>query len=190
MKNLILALFLLVNLNALAQKPCELDADFSDSIGTYKSTKQYMVFERSFAGNSTNVFFSLTSTNGILGIESQILQRSAGFLKATCFDATSKIYLQLQNGKIVMLFHAGSESCGTLIRDEKNMNNRILSGTFLFSKENYEDLKISPVTFMRIQYAGETVDYPFMTGFVAELNKTMYEPETFFMKNLKCIDTN
>jgi len=190
MKNLVLALFLLLNITANAQKPCEIDTNINDSIGTYKSTKQYMVFERSFAGNSTNIFFSLTNTNGVLGIEAQVLQRSSDFIKATCFDANSKIFLQLQNGKIVTLFHNGSDSCGTLIRDDKNDNNRIITGTFLFAKENYEELKVSPVTFMRVQFSTETTDYPFKTGFEAELDKKLYEPENYFINYIKCIEAN
>lgn len=189
-KNIVLALILLTNLNIFAQKPCEIDADIKDTIGTYKSTKQYMVFERSFAGNSTNVFFSLSNTNGILGVELQLLQRSNEFIKTTCLDSGSKIYLQLQNGKIVSLLYAGIDSCGSLLRDDKNMNNRIVTGTFLFSKENYEDLKTSPVTFMRIKFTTETTDYPFKTGFVSVLDKKMYEPEKYFMDYIKCIETN
>lgn len=190
MKNLILALFLLVNLSVYAQKPCELDINLKDSIGSYKSTKQYMVFERSFAGNSTHIFFALTETNGVLGVEVQSLQRSSEFVKAMCFDANSKVFMQLQNGKIVNLLHVDKEDCGILLRDDKKVNTRVLTGSFVFSRENYEDLKVSPVTFMRIQYAGETIDYPFRSGFVSELNKTMYEPETYFMKNIKCIEAN
>jgi hypothetical protein len=190
MKKIIIALFLLTNLSIYAQKPCEIDTDINDTVGSYKSTKQYMIFERSFAGNSTNIFFSLTNTNGVLGIEAQILQRSSEFIKAICLDASSKIYLQLQNGKIVTLIHAGSDSCGTLVRDEKNGNNRIVTSTFLFAKENYEELKVSPVTFMRIQYSGETVDYPFRSGFVSLLDKKMYEPERYFMNYINCIETN
>ena len=188
MKNLVLAVLLLFKFTTFAQKPCEIDANVNDSIGTYKSTKQYMIFERSFAGNSTNLFFAITNTNGVLGVEAQVLQRSNEFIKACCFDANSKIYLQLQNGKIVTLFHAGKDDCGTFIRDDKNGNNRIISSTFLFIKENYEDLKVSPVTFMRVQFSGETVDYPFKTGFVSELDKKMYEPETYFMNYLKCVE--
>lgn len=188
MRKIVLALFLMVNLSVFAQKPCQIDADINDTIGSYKSTKQYMIYERSFAGNSTNISFSLTNTSGVLGLEVELFQRSNEFIKATCFQANSKIYLQLQNGKIVTLVYSGQEACGTLIRDDKNGNNRILSGTFLFSKENYEELKISPVTFMRVQYASETMDYPFRSGFVALLDKTMYEPETYFINYLKCIE--
>jgi len=188
MKKCVLALLLVINGIALAQKPCEIDADINDTIGTYKSTKQYMVFERSFAGNSTNVFFSLANTNGVLGVEMQLLQKSYEFIKTTCLNSSSKIYIQLQNGKIVTLFYAGTDSCGSLLRDDKNMNNRIITGTFLFSKDNYEDLKTAPVTFIRIQFLGETADYPFKTGFVSVLDKKMYEPEKYFIDYLKCIE--
>lgn len=187
-KQIVLAVFLFINLAVFAQKPCEIDNNINDSIGTYKSTKQYMIFERSFAGNSTDIFFSLTNTNGILGVETQILQRSTSFIKANCFDANSKIHLQLQNGKIVTLLHTGTESCGTLLTDEKNGNNRVLTGNFVFAKENYEELKVSPVTFMRIQFSGEATDYPFKTEFISELDKNTYQPEKYFMSYIKCIE--
>ncbi len=190
MKKLGLALLLLTSIHLFAQKPCVIDADINDSIGSYKSTKQYMIFERSFADNATNIFFSLTNTNGVLGVETQQIQSSPDFLKANCFDANSRIYLQLNNGKIVTLLYVGNDTCGTLIRNEKNQNIRIVTGSFVFSKENFEDLKISPVTFIRIKYSGETLDYPFKTGFVSVLDNTMYEPEKYFMNYLKCIESN
>lgn len=188
MKNLVIALFLFINYSAFAQKPCEIDTNVSDTLGTYKLTKQSIVFERSFAGNSTTVFFALSNTNGVLGLETQQLQRSSDFIKANCWDANSRIYLQLNNGKIVSLFYVGTETCGSLIRNDKNQNTRVLSGTFLFSKDNFEDLKVSPVTFMRIKYASETIDYPLKTGFVSELDKKMYEPEKYFMDFIKCVE--
>ncbi|MDI9257131.1 hypothetical protein [Flavobacterium sedimenticola] len=188
MKNLIAVFAFLLPLTVLAQNPCEIDVNVNDSLGTYKSTKQYMIFERSFAGNSTNIYFSLINSNGVLGVETQILQRSDEFIKALCFDANTKIYLQLNNGKIVTLLNANQESCGTLLRDDQNKNNRILTGTFAFAKENFEYLKSSPVTFMRIKFAGETIDYPFKTSFVSEMDKAKYEPENYFINYLKCIE--
>ncbi|MBP6557346.1 MAG: hypothetical protein KAX93_00045 [Flavobacterium sp.] len=188
MKKLFFVLFLFLNLTAFAQKPCEIDDDIKDSLGTYKSTKQYIIFERSFAGNSTNIFFALSSNNGVLGLETQILQRSQDFIKALCLDVNSKIYLQLNNGKIVTLLYTEADNCGNLLRGENNGNNRITSGTFVFAKENFEDLKTSPVTFMRIKFAGETIDYPFRTAFVSEMDKKVYEPETYFIDYLKCVE--
>lgn len=189
MKNLVLALFLLLNLSALAQKPCEIDTNVNDTLGTYKSLKQSIIFERSFAGNSTDIFFMLYSNNGVLGLEAQIIQKSSDFIKANCFDENSRVYLQLNNGKIINLLYAGNETCGTLVHNnEKKENIRIMSGSFVFSKENYEDLKVSPVTFMRVKYAGELIDYPFKTEIKSELDQKTYQPENYFIDNLKCIE--
>lgn len=188
MKNVVLSLFLLINLAGFAQKPCEIDTNVTDSLGTYKSLKQSIIFERSFAGNSTNIFFTLSSTNGILALETQQLQSSSDFIKANCLDSNSKIYLQLNNGKIVTLLYVGNETCGTLINNDKEKNTRVTSGSFVFTKENYEELKVSPVTFMRIKFATETIDYPFKTEIISELDKKTYQPENFFIDYLKCIE--
>ena len=91
MKRLIFAILLLFNVAAFAQKPCEIDQNIADSLGTFKSTKAYIVFERSFAGNSTDIFFSLTSNNGVLGLEAQFLQRSKEFIKATLAKAATNL---------------------------------------------------------------------------------------------------
>ena len=188
MKNVVLALFLFLNLTALAQKPCEIDTNVTDSLGTYKLTKQFIIFERSFAGNSTDIFFALSSSNGVLALETQLLKRSSEFIKADCFDANSRIYLQLNNGKIVTLFYVGNETCGTLISNENIANSRVMSGSFVFSKDNFEELKVSQVTFMRIKFAGETIDYPFKTEFTSDLDKKTYKPENYFIDYLKCIE--
>jgi hypothetical protein len=188
MKKIVSITFLLLNFFAFAQKPCEIDTNVTDSLGTYKSTKQHLIYERSFAGNSTNIYFSLASSNGVLNLEFQSLQRSSEFIKANCFDKNSKIHLQLNNGKIVTLLNISADTCGTLLRSDDGKNNRITTSTFVFSKENYADLKTSKVTFMRIQYSGETLDYPFKTEFVSEIDgKTLY-PETYFMDYLNCIE--
>jgi hypothetical protein len=188
MKKSIYILFLLVYGATYAQKPCEIDTDITDSLGTYKATKQQLIFERSFAGNSTNIYFTLSSNNGVLTLETQFIQRSSDFISATCVDKNSKIYLQLNNGKIVMLLNAGGETCGTMIRSDDGKNNRILGSSFVFAKDNYDDLKTSKVTFMRVQFASETTDYPFKTEFTAEIDKKTYQPENYFIDYLKCIE--
>lgn len=187
-KKIIFVLFLLLNTFAFAQKPCEIDTNVTDSLGTYKATKQQMIFERSFAGNSNNIFFALSNTNGVISLETQQLASSFEFVKAYCLDTNSRIYLQLNNGKIVTLLYTGNDTCGTLVRNERNQNTRIISGSFVFSKDNYEDLKISPVTFMRVKFLGETLDFPFKTSFVSEMDKKTYEPENYFVNYLKCIE--
>jgi len=188
MKKIFLTLIMLTSFSTFAQKPCEIDKEFTDSLGSYTSLKQQLIFERSFAGNSNRIYFTLSISNGILSLETEMLQQSNEFLKANCLDTNSKIYLQLNNGKIVALRYTGNGTCGTLIRSEDGKNNRITAATFLFTKENFEDLKTSKVTFMRIQYAGETVDFPFKTSFTSELDGKTYEPEKYFIDNLKCFE--
>jgi len=187
MKKFFVTLLILLNLTLFAQKPCEIDANVTDSVGTYKTTKQYLIFERSFAGNSTSINFSLVNTDGILSLDVQFLQKSSDFIKANCLDANSKIYLQLSNGKIVTLRSVGFENCGTLVKDQNNINNRIMSGSFVFVKENFEDLKTSTVTYMRVKYATDTIDYPFKTELISEVDKNKYEPENYFINYIKCV---
>ncbi len=188
MKKIFLALFIFTSITVFAQEPCKFDIEVADSIGTYKSLKQQLVFERSFAGNATRIYFALSVNNGVLSLETEILQRSNEFIKANCLDKSSKIHLQLNNGKIVTLFHFGNDTCGTLLRSEDGANNRVTSGTFAFSKENFEELKTSKVTFMRIKFAGETVDYPLKTSFISELDNKTYQPENYFIDYLKCFN--
>lgn len=188
MKHLFFILFIFINLTVYGQKPCEIDSDVTDSLGAYKSTKQHIIYERSFAGNSTNIYFSLANTDGILSLEVQFLQKSDAFIKANCLGSNSKIYLQLNNGKIITLRYAGYENCGTLVRDTKNINNRIMSGSFVFVKDNFEELKKSPVTFMRIKYATETIDYAFKSEFISEIDTKTYQPENYFINYLKCVE--
>ena len=75
-----------------------------------------------------------------------------------------------------------------MIRSDDGANNRITSASFLFTKENFEDLKTNKVTFMRIQFSGETIDFPFKTSFVSEMDNKTYEPENYFISDLKCFE--
>ena len=49
MKKLLIVTFLLLNLITFAQRPCEFSTDVTDSIGTYKTTKEYLIFESNFS---------------------------------------------------------------------------------------------------------------------------------------------
>ena len=141
-----------------------------------------------FGGNSSYIFSSLALTDGIPTLTLQLIQKSKDFIKANCFDKNSKIYLQLQNGKIVTLLHIDQENCGSMIRDDKGFDNRVKSGIFMFMKDNYEDLKISPVSLMRIKYLTDVEDYIFKKEFTAELDNKNYYPETYFIENIRCIE--
>ena len=125
---------LFLRLNAFAQKPCEYSTNVTDSIGTYKSTQEYMIAERNFAGNSSYIFYSLALTDGLPTLTVQLISKSKDFMKVSCFDKNSKLFLQLNNGKIITLIHIDQENCGSMLRDDKGFDNRVNSGTFMFTK--------------------------------------------------------
>jgi hypothetical protein len=180
-----IAIFLF-SLHSFAQKPCEYTTNITDSIGTYKSTKEYMIAEKNFAGTSSYIFFSLAVADGMPLLNVQLIQKSKDFIKANCFDKNSKLFLQLNNGKVVTLIHSDQENCGTMLRDDKGFDNRLTAGTFMFMKDSFEELKKSPVSMMRIKYLTDTEDYVLKKQFTSELNNEIYEPETYFVQNIDC----
>ncbi len=186
MKHVLATAIFLFCLQSFAQKPCEYTTDVTDSIGTYKSTKEYMIAEKNFAGTSSYIFFSLAVADGMPLLNVQLIQKSKGFMKANCFDKNSKLFLQLNNGKVVTLIHTDQENCGTMLRDDKGFDNRLTPGTFMFMKDSFEELKKSPVSMMRIKYLTDTEDYVLKKQFTSELNNEVYEPETYFIQNIDC----
>jgi len=188
MKQLITLTFFLLTLTAFAQKPCEYSANVTDSIGTYKITNEYLISEKNFGGTSNYVFFSLAQTDGLPTLNLQLIQKSKDFIKANCFDKNSKVFLQLENGKIVTLLHVNQENCGTLIRDDKGFDNRVNTGYFMFLKDNYDELKKSPVSIMRIKYLTDVEDYIVRADLTSELNGKVYHPNTYFIDNIRCVE--
>lgn len=186
MKHVLAIAIFLFSLQSFAQKPCEYTTDVTDSIGSYKSTKEYMIAEKNFAGTSSYIFFSLAVADGMPLLNVQLIQKSKGFMKANCFDKNSKLFLQLNNGKVVTLIHTDKENCGTMLRDDKGFDNRLTPGTFMFMKDSFEELKKSPVSMMRIKYLTDTEDYVLKKQFTSELNNEVYEPETYFIQNIDC----
>ncbi len=187
MKKVIVPFIFLISSSLFAQKTCEYSVDVKDSIGTYKSTKEYMIYEKNFAGNNSYIFISMDLTDGTPSLKLQLIQKSKQFLKANCFDKNSKLFFQLNNGKIVTLLHIDQEICGSLVRDDKGFDNRVLVGSFMFIKGSMEDLKSSPVNLMRIKYLTDVEDYIIRKEFTAELDGKAYEPESYFQNYLHCI---
>ena len=188
MKKAVLLILFLISSTLFAQKPCEYSVNVTDSIGSYKSTKEHMIYEKIFAGNNNYIFYSLALTDGMPTLNINFIQKSKDFLKANCFDKNSKLFLQLNNGKIITLLHIDKEICGTLIRDENGFDNRVLTGTFMFMKGSFEELKSSPVNMMRIKYLIDIDDYVIKKEFQSELNNQVYQPETYFINYLHCIE--
>lgn len=188
MKYRIVGLLFLLQSVLYAQNDCTYAQNVTDSLGTYKSTRDYIVHERNFGNSASYLFFSLIQDNGMPVLGVQFIQKSADFIKAACFDKTSRVYLQLENGKVVSLLYAGNETCGTMVPlPEEGKRTRVLSGNFVFMKGNYEDLETSPVSLVRIKYTTETVDYAIRKVLVSELTKEAYGPASYFIDYLKCV---
>ena len=188
MKQLITLTLFLLTFTAFAQKPCEYSVNVNDSIGSYKVTNEYLMSEKYFGESFNYIFFSLAQTDGLPTLNLQSIQKSKDFIKANCFDKNSKIFLQLENGKIVTLMHINQENCGTLVRDDKGFDNRINTGIFMFMKDNYEELKKSPISIMRIKYLTNTEDYIVKRELTSELTGKVTNPNTYFMDNIRCVE--
>lgn len=188
MKNIIIALLLLINLSLFAQKDCDYSINIKDSLGVYKLTNEYLMSEKNFAGKSEYIFCSLAINDGFPVLNVQLIQKSKSFLSANCFDKKSKLFLQLQNGKIVTLLHLDKESCGSLIRNDEGFDNRVTIGTFMFIKGTIEELKSSPVNLMRIKFLTSTDDFIVKKEITSEMDQKIFQPETYFMNYLKCIE--
>lgn len=188
MKYLVLSALLLLGFGMNAQNPCEYSTNVNDSIGSYKNTKDYLVYERNFSGTSANLFFSLALTDGLPTLNMQFIQKSKDFMKANCLDKNSRMYLQLDNGKIATLIHIDQDICGTSLGNDTGYNHRVMSGYFMFTKDAFELLKSSPVSLMRIRYTTETVDYILKEELKSELDGKTYSPGTYFMDTIRCIE--
>lgn len=187
MKNHFLIVIFLFCLAVSAQKPCEFSVNVKDSIGIYKETKSAIVHEFIFGNTSKYVFFSLALTDETPSLTVQILQKSKDFIKINCFNKNSRIFLQLENNKVITLIATDQENCGSPIKDDFGFNNRVLSQSFLFLKGTIDDLKTSPVSSMRIKFSTETQDYIIKKQLVSEMDHKTYLPSNFFIDFLPCI---
>lgn len=188
MKNIITLFILILTTQLFAQKNCEYSVDIKDSIGTIKSTKQYLVYERIFGSTSSSIYLSLTSSDETPYLTVLFINRSPDFIKANCFDAKSKLYFQLENGKIITLLHENAEKCGNYIKSETDQKNvRILEGNFFFMKDTTAELKKSPISVLRIKLGTDTVDYIFKEELVSEMDEKLTRPNGYFMNYLHCI---
>ncbi len=184
---------MLCSLNLSAQKKnenkeCKYAVEDTTQGQELRTTPDYLMYERSFAGSSQFLFFSLSNSQGLPLVNFQLLSKAKDFPKMFCFEKDARVYVQLANNKIVTLIYAGEGQCAQLIYDEIEKNNiRALSGTFLFMKGSMEDLESSTITFIRVKYSGEMVDYPIRSELVSESMKQTYRPDTYLKENLKCV---
>ena len=55
-------------------------------------------------------------------------------------------------------------------------------------KDSFEELKTNPISYIRIKFAGESIDYITKSELISEVDKKTYNPDHFFMDYLKCVE--
>lgn len=181
-------LFFLLSTFFFAQKPCDLIINVTDSIGTLKETKPVLVHEKIFGGKTTLILFSLVSANDIPVLKLQHIVKSKDFEAPKCFDKSSRVIFQLTNGKIYTFIYTGESKCDLLIYNEtEKQNNRLAEANFLFLKDDFEAIKKYPISFMKIRFAGETIDYVISKELDSETLIDTFYPANLFIDNFNCI---
>jgi len=189
MRFYIIALLTLVQFITFAQKqPCKFEINTTDSLGVYKETVSHLIYEKVFGNSSQYVFLSLASDNDTPILKLQLIQKSKDFISPKCIDKNSKIYFQLTNGKIYTLVNVSNDTCDNLIFNEaEKENNRFLDASFLFMKNDFEDLKKFPIMLMKIKLASDEKEYIISKELISEKINAKSSPERFFIDNLHCI---
>lgn len=191
MKKYILVLVtLFIGFNSWSQKKdCSIDFEEKTDSTYIKKTNDVLVHERVFGNNKEMIFFSLLNSDGIPMLGFQQVQKSTEFVPAICFDKNSKIFFQLENGKIVTLINTSEENCSSFNYDESSKSNiKIITNYFLFANENYDELKKSPISLMRIKYVGDNKDIALRSELNSELLKAKSSPSKYFINYLHCVE--
>lgn len=187
MKPVIIFLNLLVANLIWSQKNCDYATQVSDSLGTFRSTKEYLIFERIFGNNEQYLYANLNNADGTPFLTLQYIQKNNQFINAQCFDENSKLYLQLENGKVVTLIHSKEETCGNFVINDEGKNVRVLVGNFFFLKNNIEELTSQPVTMIRVKFGTDHRDFIIKEFLESETLKKAYRPAFYFGDYLHCV---
>lgn len=184
-----LYLLLLFPVFTIAQKNCKYDIEEKTDSTYLKVLPEKVMYERVFGDSKEFLQFSLINNNGVPTVYLQLVEKSSLFLPAKCLDLSSKIVLQLNNGKFVTLKSISENSCANLSYNEtEKANIRILDGYFVFTKTNYEELKSSPISVLRLQFVGDKKDYNIKSELQSEIIKQTFYPSKYFMDYLMCVE--
>lgn len=185
----ITVILLLFPLFSIAQTNCKYDIEEKTDSTYLKALPEKIMHERVFGDSKEFVQFSLMNNNGVPILRVQIVEKSSLFLSSKCIDLNSKLVFQLNNGKFVTLKSISENACSILNYNEtEKANIRILDGYFVFTKTNYEELKSSPISVMRLQYVGDKKDYNINADLASEITKLNYAPSYYFIDYLKCVE--
>ena len=188
MKYLLFILFS-VSISSAQNKDCKYDYEEKTDSTTVRVLSEKLIYEKVYGNTKEMIHFVLINNNGIPTLNLQFLQSSKDFISASCLNKTSKIVFQLANGKKVTLISNTEDACNNLVYNEKEKTNiRILDGYFLFTPNNYEEFKKSPISLMRIQFSNGSKDYVIKKEIKSELLNTTFYPENIFIDFLNCIE--
>lgn len=190
MKNYILTLFLFtITLSFAQKKDCLLDFEEKTDSTYIKKTADILIHEKVFGNSKEMIFFSLLNSDGVPMLGLQQIQKSTDFIPVLCFDKNSKVIFQLENGKIISLINSNQENCSSFSFDTETKSNiKVITNYFLFLKDNYEELKKSPISLMRIKFVGESKDVVLKSNLDSELLKTKTSPSNYFVDYLHCVE--
>jgi hypothetical protein len=154
----------------------------------------FNIFDKAVLKGLKNICFQTTGQDlhfakSLISILDMLIKKNKDFIAINCFNQNSKIIFQLTNGKIITLVHSNFEVCSELKYDNDLKDNiRFITGYFYFTESNYEELKNSPISLMRIQFMGENKDYIIISEFESELLKTKSNPSRYFVDYLNCVE--
>jgi len=183
--------FLLISYFATAQKECDFGFEVKNDSIDYKETKKHLIYERIFGKKTNYVFVSLVNDGGYLMLNFQKVQKSDHFIETECFDKDTRIFLQLNNGRVYTLLHVNRDVCSTKISDidNKNGNVRVLNTSFFFMEDDYQELKKFPVALLQIRFAtGEKSTYVMEQELVSKNLNITSSPDRIFMDYYPCIE--
>ncbi len=169
---------------------CVYFQNYKNDFETYKSTRLYMVYLRSFSGNFERIYFTLAKKNEIPYLNIDLIYKGTNeeYGENICFDENSKLLIKLKDGKTVTLLHIENEDCYKNVINGVRDVSRNLSGSFRFLQEDIEILKNSPLETMQIVFENEKKEYVFQITAYSEVENKTFEPQTYFQNYINCIE--
>jgi len=172
-----------------AQKTCVYSINETDSIGTFKLTKEILMYEKTFGDSHKYIYFALGNDNGLPFLNMSIIEKDNQFIPTICFDNKSKLYVQLSNGKILSLLSNEVEKCSQNLAGIDGVKySRIVQSNFLFPKNTWNELKNDTIEILRISSSTSSQDIVIKDVIESSINKDFYRPNQIFMDFLHCIE--
>ena len=150
MKKILLALIILTSFNTFAQKPCEIDREFTDSLGSYTSLKQQLVFasghsalqKTSITNRSIETITLFPSFDSKVFLDDLQLSNENRILKIVSLKSKAIGYIQFSNTNSIAITKEGYTTQVEKISLKPNETKEILvSQTFIFPQYDWKNEK-------------------------------------------------